>query len=261
MYTRRFTLGIVFLCLAVVATYFYSRSFTFPSVDAKYQPTNLTSPVAPQKMQAPNVTPRVAPRVSNVEGQDSDWNEADKKELSKWFLDNGYGPTVRKNYEAYSLETLDAMAKNGDVHAMVVLGRLALARGLNEAREIYINAAVYGSTSVFIHLGDAEEIFAFQPETDPIKRESAAVSILAWYKVASLRGDQWPELSAFDSLPRRFKFELTDDLQNRINQLAQIRYDSLQKTRYERGLGEFDNSVSPSIAKFFEQQKLGKMQK
>ncbi len=257
MYASCSTLGIVFLCMAVVVTYFYSRSSTFPSIDAKYQPTNSAAPVVPQKVQALDDIPSV----TNAKGQESDWNDADKKELRKWFLDNGYGGTARKNYEAYSLEALDALAKNGDVHAMLVLGHLALANGLDAAREIYINAAVYGSTSVFLDLGDAEEIFAFPSETDPIKREAAAVSILAWYKVASLRGDQWPELSMFDSLPTRLKFQVTDDMLNKINELAQTRYDTLQKTRYERGFGEFDNSVSPSIAKFFEQQKLGKMQK
>lgn len=179
------------------------------------------------------------------------WTAEDEAIKKDWFNARGYGGLGE--YSSYSRETLVGLAKQGDTRAVIALGELAYrVQGYKGAMPAYRTAAIQGSTEALLRLGVIEESSHYKNAKTEEERYSSMLNTLAWYKLASLRGDRWPEVSAGNTFLINNGITLTELDNQRINELSQRHYDRMLQTRLEKGLGEFDNSVPEPVTRYFE---------
>lgn len=185
---------------------------------------------------------------------------AEYQELDRWDKTHGYFTQQEDQvYESYSEQTLKDLSAEGDVQAMLVLASYYLTKDYQpqEARNQLYKAAVFGATAALPALADRAQIEILRGESDktPEGRQAGVTEIMAYYKVASMRGNpraSIPYINSFKkTYQRRYGEELvlTREQLNQIDQRAQEIYNELQENRRKLGLGDFDNSTPASVKK------------
>lgn len=179
---------------------------------------------------------------------------ANREEMDQWAYSRGFTGSLsgkQQDYEAYSLETLETLAKGRDIHAMQTL---AARLGGKAGMALFRDAAVYGSTSalqsIAIRIDSSYDLAELEGQLSNEEMRKLQLESKAYYEVAGLRGDEETRLSGESRFTAIKKIEFTKVEQQQINQRAKAIYDELQQQRTELGLGEFDNSVPDSIKKY-----------
>lgn len=184
---------------------------------------------------------------------------ADFQRLMRWEDEHGYYSAREwADYESYGEQVLKDLSESGDVKAMLVLASYYIQKDYRplEATKYNYKAAVYGATTPFPSLADDVQTDMLLREEDktPEGREKGVIGMMAYYKVAAMRGD--PRSRAYINALKtvykiRYKEELvlTQDQLDKIDIKAKAIYEELAQARRELGLGEFDNSTHESIKK------------
>jgi len=176
---------------------------------------------------------------------------ADWHELQQWKRAIGYPlPGEDKIYSEYSIEMLAHMAANGDIIAIQELGTRAynlelssnVQTSLDFALGAYEDAAVRGSTYALTLIGD-HKLSGVGLEENNQKRTEMIVDGLAWYKVASIRGDISVKYRHFDPFVSINNISLSSKMEKNINLKAEEIFKRLQSQRLDLGLDEYDNST------------------
>lgn len=173
-------------------------------------------------------------------------------ELEEWKAARGY-VTNANEYGGYSESILLDLAKNGDVQALITLGELRYrTQGFNGAAPFYLKAAVRGSTDALERIASIEEISHYSNAKSPEEKQRYMLKTLAWYKVASLRGDRLPELFMGNAFIANNAINLSAADNQRVAAIAEDLYKGMQDARNKLGLGDFDNSAPDSVKRYFE---------
>jgi hypothetical protein len=154
-------------------------------------------------------------------------------------------------YASYDENTLQSLSATGDVKAMYVLANLYIKQGgkREDVVGLFKKMAVYGATASLPQLASYAEIDMLKSQSDktPETRIQGVVNILAYYKLAELRGD--PRASSVNAYKAIYKSRygeellLTKEQLDLVDEKARSIYSELQQERYNIGLGEFDNST------------------
>jgi hypothetical protein len=189
-------------------------------------------------------------------------SEEEFKELSQWLNNRGYFSVTEKGeYEGYSDEALNGLAKQGDLKALNVATTRAISKGDHATAVRMMNTAiVYGSTAELDGLALLTAPNPYKSETPAQMRESA-LETLALTKVLEMRGDK--SLAAVSkrgfeqSYKRQFgnDFQPTEDEVKLIDERSKEIYNSYQEIRRSIGLGDFDNSTPAAADRFFGSSK------
>ncbi len=207
------------------------------------------------------VTQTTAEKVSPIvaDFQSIMGNPADMAQVKSWFDTRGYvyWGEANNEYGSYSEDTLKKLSESGDIRAMKKLGDLYLRQyGFEKAKQVYVNAAVYGSTDALESVGTTTNFNAYIQGKTPEAKQAAAIEILAWYNAASLRGDRWPNIGGAKSFISINNFEVTDEISAQIQKRSQEIYEDLAQQRRNLGLGEFDNTIPASVEQYFQQLEM-----
>ncbi len=194
------------------------------------------------------------------------------RELRDWDAARGYfSADELEDYEAYNEQTLKNLAAEGDIKAMNVLSSYYMQKDYRpeEARALDYKAAVYGATSVFADLANNAHADMQRNEIidetykNPERRKEGVIEVLAYYKVAAMRGDpraSIPHMSSYKKLHKIRTGEelaLSPEMLDKIDSRAKEIYDELVRARRELGLGEFDNSTPETVKKDYEGKTSG----
>lgn len=178
--------------------------------------------------------------------------QAEKKE---WEAARGYVNDADE-YGGYSEAILLDLAKNGDVRALTALAQLRYrTHGFDGAANLYYKAATRGSTEALLRLGIIEDTSHYGNAKTETEKKLSMLRVLAWYRVASLRGDRGPELMMGNAFIRMNNIHLSEAENKQIAASAEAIYRRMQDERNKLGLGEFDNSVPDSVKRFFDIQE------
>lgn len=192
---------------------------------------------------------------------------AEYRELMDWEAARGYFSADEiEAYQSYDEQTLKNLSDEGDIKAMVILSSYYIQKDYRpeEARAMDYKAAVYGATSVFSDLSDSAHADMLRNEVideaykNPQHREAGVIEVLAYCKVAAMRGDPRASISTINAYKGVHKIRTGHDLSlspemlNKIDNRAKEIYDELVHARHELGLGEFDNSTPETVKKDYE---------
>jgi len=156
-------------------------------------------------------------------------------------------------YATYDQQTLEKLARSGDVRAIQALAKLLDAQyKFSEAENLYKRAAVIGSTYALAELSRTAAGASIGDESLDVKKTHVLES-MAYAKVAAMRGDSFRYFTdmSVPTATNPTQILLTQDDYASVQPLAQKIYDDLQKQRSELGLGAFDNSVPPEVEHSF----------
>lgn len=154
-------------------------------------------------------------------------------------------------YQYYDQATLEALAATGDMYAQQRLGfKAARERDFLRAEVLLKQAAVGGSVFALDLLAlnaTSQALEANQNEQKDEARQQL-MEALAWSQIANRRGYEALPASGFreGSIERNLKdmgFELSPEDRERIDKMAERRYQSLARQRAEQGHDPFDNST------------------
>ncbi len=186
-------------------------------------------------------------------------NPADMAQVKSWFDTRGYvyWGEANNEYGSYSEDTLKKLSAGGDIRAMKKLGDLYYGEfGFDKAKEVYLDAAVHGSTDAIHTIGTMISISIFDKAKTPETKQAAAIETLAWYNAASLRGDRWPNIVGAKDFIKIENFQVTKEISDQIQKRSQEIYDDLAQKRRSLGLGEFDNTIPVSVESYFQQLEM-----
>jgi hypothetical protein len=178
---------------------------------------------------------------------------ANFEEVEKWKESRGYYSAADLDiYKNYSAETIEQLAKGGDIKAIYQLARLKVAEGASKKEDIvniYLDAAVLGSSYALGRAGtmaSSDPSFSrFQGEDGEQLYKKEMLEALSIYQVALIRGDR----EVLEQVNQaRSKLELTPEDDEYIKARGAEIYSELEEKRKSLGLGPFDNSV-PQIVK------------
>lgn len=181
------------------------------------------------------------------------WNSpANFEEVKKWKESRGYYSAADLEiYKNYSADTIEQLAKGGDIKAIYQLARLKVAEGASKEDivNIYLEAAALGSSQALGLAGmmaTTEPSFSrFQGEDGEQLYKKEMLEALSIYQVALIRGDR----EVLEQVNQaRSKLELTPEEDEYIKTRGAEIYSELEEKRKSLGLGPFDNSV-PQIVK------------
>lgn len=192
--------------------------------------------------------------ISSPENRTLAGSPSEAEVVRKWEESRGrFDEESLKDYAGYDLETLQSLANNGDVKAMIALARLYVSDqyskeyGVKYSMPLLKKAAAYGSSY-------AIELYAIQYEADHFvggsSDRSTLLESLSWSNVAALRGDLYPNNSATLDL-RRKNIQLSQEDIQSIRKRSKEIYQQLQQERNIVGLGAFDDSVPLEVKKYF----------
>lgn len=197
---------------------------------------------------------------------------AEYRELTDWDAARGYfSADELEDYQAYDEQTLKNLSAEGDIKAMGVLSDYYIQKDYRreEARALNYKAAVYGATSVFADLSFSAHTDMLLNEAydeankNPQSRAQAVIEVLAYCKVAAMRGDPRASISTMNSYKGVHKIRtgeeliLSPEMLDKIDNRAKEIYDELVRARRELGLGEFDNSTPETVKKDYEGKSSG----
>lgn len=154
-------------------------------------------------------------------------------------------------YQYYDQETLEALAATGDMYAQQRLGfKAARERDFLRAEVLLKQAAVGGSVFALDLLAFNATSQALEANQNEQKDEARQqlMEALAWSQIANRRGYEALPASGFreGSIERNLKdmgFELSPEDRQRIDKMAERRYQLLARERAEQGHDPFDNST------------------
>lgn len=182
--------------------------------------------------------------------------------VKKWCIERaaicGLDQKNEKVYESYDTGTLETLANNGDVRAMLQLARRYAEefiakgdadKGLELRNELYFKAAVYGSTGALLQLGLAANTGSLKSSK---KGRELALEPLAYYEVAAMRGDRLAKSRLSDLSIKENDLILNDADYAYIETRAEEIYQDLQRQRHDLGLGEFDNEIPEPVVRYFD---------
>ncbi|WP_027329712.1 hypothetical protein [Marinimicrobium agarilyticum] len=154
-------------------------------------------------------------------------------------------------YQYYDQETLEALAATGDMYAQQRLGfKAARERDFLRAEVLLKQAAVGGSVFALDLLAFNATSRALEANQNGQKEEARQrlMEAFAWTEIANRRGYDALPAGGFreGSIDRNLKdmgFELSPEDRQRIEKMAERRYQSLERERADRGHDPFDNST------------------
>lgn len=184
------------------------------------------------------------------------------QELMRWDSEHGYMSREDSQvYQSYSEQTLKDLSNAGDVKAMMALGLYYIEKDNrpDDSNAQFHKAAVYGATVALTYLASQAQIDMIATEADktPEGREQGVTEIMAYYKVAAMRGDQGQSVANINAYTTVYKVRYGQELSldkeqlDEIDRKAKAIYDDLQKQRHDLGLGDFDNSTPEVLKKRF----------
>ncbi|MEN0039381.1 MAG: hypothetical protein AAGC78_20065 [Cellvibrio sp.] len=202
-------------------------------------------------------TDNSAPKILSVYG-----NAKEEAEVKKWCSARGAKCALEqkdeKIYEAYDVATLESLSNNGDIRAMHHLAeRYARTyidkgdsdKGFELRNQLYVKAAIYGSTDALLRLGFAAYTGMLKSS---LQGRELALESLAYYEVAAIRGDRFGKVLMSDLPVKENELVLTDADHAYIETRAEEIYQDLQRKRHDLGLGEFDNEIPESVKRYFD---------
>jgi hypothetical protein len=259
--TYKFYLGVSAISLCLAGAFFVlnkqSNSATsFPSTDENAMEANALA----SSGSAASIKEKAIPKSNDHSIAAKKFTKADENEFAKWMSERGHFTNKeRGDYEHYDQKTLESLADAGDIKAIEALGSLHLKNvNFDAATHYYELGAIRGSTMSIATLG---LIAAPIPGLDDENRRSAVIEGLAINKVLELRGDEESAKSQTDDLTKSYQRLFNEQLnisfeeQSKIDQRAEEIYSNWEAKRRELGLGEFDNSKSLGVKKFFDLAK------
>ncbi len=186
-------------------------------------------------------------------------NPADMAQVKSWFDARGYvyWGEANNEYGSYSEDTLKKLSESGDIRAMKHLGKLYYRQfGFEKAKEVYVNAAAYGSTDAMHTIATNTSISVYDRAKTSEDKQAAAIETLAWYNAANLRGDRWPNIGGAKNFISINNVQVTKEVSDQIQKRSQEIYDDLAQQRRSLGLGEFDNTIPASVEQYFQQLEM-----
>lgn len=210
-----------------------------------------SSLISPQEA-TPSHTDKTA--VPSLEIRTIAGTPAEAEIVRRWEASRGrFDEETLNDYAGYDLETLNSLAKSGDVKAMIALARLYVSEqysaeyGVKYSMPLLKTAAIHGSSY-------AMELYAIQYEAEHFVNgtndRAALLESLSWSNAAALRGDIYPNNSATLELRRKNIQLNTEEIQSVWKRSEEI-YQQLLTERMAMGLGGFDDSVPAEVQKYF----------
>lgn len=185
------------------------------------------------------------------------FTHAEVFELENWREYHGIFPSEqRQTYESYDEVTLLELVRQGDLLAMYVLEKLYLDNELEyeKAMEMIDLGIIYGSSYAFISKGQMVPHKTYVQKAlknEPIDYErDGIIEEMAYYQAALNRGNPFAIMvgeSFIDSYHLTFTDEQIQKILKRSNEL----YNAAEEKREQLGLDPFDNSMPPSVEKYF----------
>lgn len=252
---------LLLLALLLVASIFFYRNHTkaifTPEPSRSFDTQNTTSsndlraaPVSSTHKPESATGSNAAEEPRTVMG-----NAAEAEIVNKWLIAHGDPSLTPVEYKNYSIETLQKLSDGGDIYAMQLLAdkvKYLTRNGKTEAKALLMRAAAYGSTNA-LNMQSINEMHLILDADNEAEKKSLVIDNLVYIKAAALRGDltHYYRDMTFPST-KRFGVALTETDVKEINDRAAALIDELQKQRLALGLGEFDNSQSPEVKRYFE---------
>jgi hypothetical protein len=175
-------------------------------------------------------------------------------DLLRWYEERGQ-ILGASDYQGYSLETLSALAEQGDIYALQLVAEQLREEGLDEPANAYLfEAAARGSVHAIERLGRAHylNVVRARNDGDAVAEKHSVMEALAWYETAYLRGDL-NSRSRVDGLMENLgELELTEEDLHSVQQKAQAHYRQLEGHRLQLGFPDFDNTPHPVLKKYFD---------
>lgn len=180
------------------------------------------------------------------------------KEIREWMESRGYiGPDDEQVYGNYNDTTLIALAKNNDLRAVMFLADKAIItpdgstaeqreQNIAKATAYWTLGAALGSTTALDYIA----LYMNRGLDDPRARP-VVLNIMAIYKTIEMRGDVDLSKSSQKHFVHERSIVLTPEEQNFVNTQADEIYQDLQNKRRALGLGDFDNTMTDSVKRFF----------
>lgn len=192
---------------------------------------------------------------SSVSGWSPMGDSVTAERIKAWFASRGnysfYGPEVYSEYQDYDVATLMKLDNNGDLRAMHVLADRA--ETLQERKSILYKAAIYGSTEALARIAGIQDLERRDSARNYEEKKAALFDVLAYQKVAEIRGDWWPNIQMKDYYLKQYKIELTPQDYEVVGGIADEIFKDMQRQRRSLGLDDFDNSVPDEVIKFYEE--------
>lgn len=180
-------------------------------------------------------------------------DEGEKADIINWRESRGYfrSETIAL-YNSYSEATLEALAAQGDIGALQIIHQLRMLEGRREqGMDALDEAAMRGSVRALVSIS-SYLISDMASQVDGPARDELGYKALAYMKVANMRGDKMIDDLFIEQYRSAANFNVTPEGQKIIDEYAKNIYRSLENDRINEGLGEFDNSIDPSVEKLYE---------
>jgi hypothetical protein len=148
------------------------------------------------------------------------------------------------DYDAYSNEVLERLARDGDMEAAMRLSRKISANeeDFPKAHALAVEASVNGFSASLVDLGHMMKLWGSVAEKRGNSEQAKRFNMesAAWYKTAVLRGDPTGRLHYDPDRQTGHNFTITE--LSEIDALAKQFYENLANERKKRNLPPFDNS-------------------
>lgn len=190
-------------------------------------------------------------------------NEGDLHVIYKWIYSaQGFHFQDAELYDSYDLETLEALADQGDSLALYVLPRryMEIEIASDEDRPdlqakidaAYLKAAAYGSTYALRRKASEISIGAAYGGKDEAERRKQHIAAMSYLTVAERRGYGDAMLDKVSYVEQHSIEPFTEEELAEINQNADKLYGELEQERERLGLPPFDNSVPKIVERYYD---------
>ncbi len=176
------------------------------------------------------------------------------EEVNRWKESRGYySPADLEMYESYSPDTIETLAKEGDIKAIYALVDLKIAAGASQEEIVntYLDAAALGSSQALAWAGlfatPNPKLSKYQGADGEQLYKQEMLEALSIYQAALMRGDR--EVLEYAN-EARSKVNLNPSDDEYIDKRGQEIYSKLEDIRKSRGLGAFDDSVPPVVKSY-----------
>lgn len=184
------------------------------------------------------------------------------EEVITWREQHGYfSQSDMQTYKAYSMDTLENLANDGDLKAIHALAELKVKEGdVEKVRDVYLRGAVLGSTAALSMAGRITrphlDMSKYQRDGGEKRFRLDMLEALSLLEVALIRGDRGESVSE-QLREMKKEISLTQEDEETINKRAAEIYSDLESKRYAIGLGPFDNNVPSKVDDYFDAEQKG----
>ncbi|HEY7884099.1 MAG TPA: hypothetical protein VIC08_04030, partial [Cellvibrionaceae bacterium] len=181
------------------------------------------------------------------------FSQEDAYQVQQWLDERGhFGVGGDLDYQDYSWDTLDSLAKQGDMRAMQQLADRAANDGdFSLAKGLYLSAAVRGSTLALVRAANLTGVAVISGEVNHNEvMRSHALEALSLYAVAERRSDYMGAVQ-FQARKEIWGIELSESEMADIQQRADELYQTLSQSRRDLGLAPFDNNLPDAVQDFY----------